>query len=159
MNYSKTMSGWEEFVTRDKEHYYAWLKGVSEELIDFEILELISIAKDQKVIVDTNLPHRVLKKISDPSRVVYMVTTPEISMNEFFNREDEEKQFLLNVIKQTDDPEGNLKRYKDVIQYCNRQELVDEFKDSGFLCITRESLEDDINEKVTQIEDHFGLNK
>ena len=159
MNYFKTMDSWEEFVTRDKITYSNWLKGVNEELIDFEILELISIAKDKKVIVDTNLPHSILKRISDPSRVAYMVTTPEISANAFFEREDEEKQFLLSVIEKTDNPEKTLKEYRETIRYCNREQVVNSFKESGFFCLMRETLDDDINEKLHKIEVHFGLKK
>jgi adenylate kinase family enzyme len=157
MNYFNTMKNWEEFVTRDKEDYANWLDNTSKEQIEFEILELLSIAKDRLVIVDTNLPHEVLERISDRSRVCYMVTTPEISTNEWFNRMDKEKQFLLDVIKKTDKPEKNLKKFKETLAYANRQEVVERFTKSGFFYLVRETLEDDILEKFKQVEEHFGL--
>lgn len=159
MNYFNTMKNWEDFVTRTKEEYADWLDNTAKEQIEFEIVELLSISKDKKVIVDTNIPHEVLERISDRSRVCYMVTTPEISTNEWFNRMDKEKQFLLDVIKNTDKPEENLKKYRETLAYINRQEVVDRFTKSGFFCLFRETVEDDILEKFKQVEEHFGLTK
>ena len=159
MNYFNTMKNWEEFVTRTKEEYADWLDNTAKEQIEFEIVELLSISKDKKVIVDTNIPHEVLERISDRSRVCYMVTTPEISTNEWFNRMDREKQFLLDVIKNTDKPEENLKKYRETLAYINRQEVVDRFVKSGFFYLFRETVEDDILEKLKQVEEHFRLSK
>ncbi|PKK94958.1 MAG: hypothetical protein CVV60_03760 [Tenericutes bacterium HGW-Tenericutes-5] len=86
-----------------------------------------------------------------------MVTTPEISTNEWFNRMDKEKQFLLDVIKKTDKPEENLKKFKETLTYANRQEVVERFTKSGFFYLVRETVEDDILEKFKQVEEHFGL--
>jgi len=159
MNYFNTMGGWEEFVTRDKEDYVRWMKNVSREMVPFEIIELISLSKDKKVIVDTNIPHDILINISDRSRVAYMVATPEISAHEFFNRIDEEKQFLLKVIQNTDKPDENLQKYKETILYANREEVIKSFTESGYFFTERESIDDDIYEKLRLIEEHFGFDK
>lgn len=157
LHYFNTMSGWEEFVTRDKEEYVAWLDGVSKETTELEILTLLSLPRDRKIIVDTNIPHDVLQRISDKSRVAYMVTTPEISRDEFFNRLDKEKNFLLNVIKETDAPERNLMNFKEMIRHANRQEVIDRFANSGFFCIKRNTVNEDVEDKYTLIENHFDL--
>jgi hypothetical protein len=157
MNYFKTMSGWEEFVTRDKEDYEAWMKGVSNELVPFEIMELISISKDKKVIAETNIPHHILVEIADPDHIAYMVSTTEIAMDYFFEREDKEKNFLLDVIHKTQDSEGNLERYKETIAYLNRQEVIDGYLQSGIFCIQRLNVREDIQEKVDLLAIHFGL--
>lgn len=158
MNYFNTMKSWEEFVTRERDEYIAWLNGVSRETTEFEIEELLSlVASGKRIIVDTNIPHEVLAQISDREHVAYMVATPEISTYEWFNREDEEKQFLLDVIKNTDEPEINLKKFQDTLAYANRQEVIDEFINSGFFVVKRESVDDDIMEKLALIEEHFGL--
>lgn len=157
IHYFKTMSGWDEFVTRDKYTYGKWLDDTSTELTPLEIEYLLTLPKDKLVIVDTNIIHEVLKEISDPSRVAYMVTTPEISRDEFFNREDKEKQFLLSVIQSTDKPEENLQSFKEMLLYVNRQEVIDRFTKSGFFYTERKTLEEDINEKFEQVCKHFGL--
>jgi hypothetical protein len=157
MNYFKTMGSWEEFVTRSKEDYDKWIEGVSLETAPFEIETLLSLPKDKRIIVDTNIPHHILKEISDDHHVCYMVTSTEISMNEFFNREDKEKNFLLEVIKNSDNPEENLKHYKDTIAYINREEKINVFRHSGFFCIERKSLDESIDDKINLVEKHFNL--
>ena len=54
--YTKNMKDWKEFVTRTPEEYERWIYSAGKEAAEFEIAELLSIAKDQKVIVDTNIP-------------------------------------------------------------------------------------------------------
>jgi adenylate kinase family enzyme len=157
LHYFETMSSWEEFVTRDKYTYAKWLDGTSEELTYLEIEYLLSQPKDKLIIVDTNITPEVLNKISDYNRVAFMVTTPEISSHEFFNRPDKEKQFLLEVIKKTDQPEKNLKNFKDMILFANRKEVIERFTKSGLFYTERKTLEDDINDKFEKICYHFGL--
>ena len=157
LHYFQTMSGWDEFVTRDKHTYVKWLDDTSSELTYLEIEYLLSLPKDQKIIVDTNIIPAVLKQISDYKRVAFMVTTPEISRDEFFNRPDKEKQFLLNVINKTDKPEENLKNFKDMLLHANREEVIKRFTNSGFFYTERQTIKDDITVKFNQVSKHFGL--
>ncbi|MFP4286923.1 MAG: hypothetical protein ACLFRI_04420 [Candidatus Izemoplasmataceae bacterium] len=157
MNYFNTMKSWEEFLWRSKEDYHAWMENVSLETTPFEILELISLSRNNKVIVDTSIPHHILKEISDKDHVLYMVATEEIAMNEFFNRKDREKQFLLSVIEKNDEKEALLAHYKKTIAYFNRKEIIDYYKNSGFHCIQRKTLDEPINEKVKLAEQYFKL--
>ena len=157
LHYFETMSSWEEFVTRDKYTYTKWMEDVALEITDLEIEYLLNLPKDRKVIVDTNINHDVLSQISDRSRVAYMVTTPEISRDEFFNRMDSEKQFLLGVIEKTDQPEKNLQNFKDMLLYANRQEVIERFTKSGFFYTERKQVNEDVNEKFRLIESHFNL--
>ena len=113
--------------------------------------------KDKKIIVDTNIPHDILMRISDRSRVAYLVTTPEISRDEFFNRVDDEKQFLLDVIAKSSNPQKNLQNFKDMILHANRQEVIDGFTKSGYFYVERKTIEEDIKDKFEMIERHFGL--
>ena len=63
--YLKILTDWKEFVTRSPEEYERWIFSVGREAAEFEIAELISISREKKVIVDTNIPLDVLKEISD----------------------------------------------------------------------------------------------
>lgn len=157
MNYFNTKSSWEEFVTRSKEDYDEWMVGCALETVPFEIIELISLSRNQKVITETNIPHHILSQISDRDHVIYMVATTEIAMNYFFDRPDREKQFLFDVIKRTNNPEQNMINYKKTIAYCNRQSKIDEFLNSGYYCIQRKSIEEDIEDKILLAEKHFKL--
>ena len=66
LSYFETMSGWNEFLNRTPEEYYAWIRNASEEAAEFEIAELIRLsAKGKKIIVDTNISPEILHEISD----------------------------------------------------------------------------------------------
>jgi hypothetical protein len=156
MNYFKTMSGWEAFVTRSPEEYRDWMEGVSRELVPFEIAELISLSRNQKVIVDTSIPVDVLKEISDEKHVAIMLTTTEQSVNAFFEREDREKQFLLRQIMMTKNPEKTMQTYKEGLALINGEDVIQKYLNSGFKCFFRnESIS--LEERYKEICQHFGF--
>ena len=88
--YTRIMPSWQAFVLRTPEEYEAWIDGSSEELIGFEIAELIRLSADRKVIVDTNIPCEVLHRISSPNRVAILLSKQATSVERFFDRPDEE---------------------------------------------------------------------
>ena len=95
--YNKMLSDWREFVTRTPEEYERWIYAVGREAAEFEIAELIAISQDKKVIVDTNIPLDILHEISDYNHVAVMLSPQSMSVERFFDRNDPDKQFLLNV--------------------------------------------------------------
>jgi hypothetical protein len=99
----------------------------------------------------------VLEKISEKSRIAIMLTTPDISKEVFFNREDQDKNFILNVLNQTKNSKKNIERYKNLIRYLNREEQIKSYIDSGLFFTFRSSLSDDIMDRVSEIEEHFRL--
>jgi len=109
------------------------------------------------VIVDTNIPHDILVKISDYDHVAYMVATPEIAMKSFFHRDDMEKRLLFQVLENMPNPEQAKKHYEETIHYLNRQEKIDAFVNSGYFVIQRKTLEESIDDKIVQLEKHFKL--
>lgn len=154
--YFKTMKSWEEFVSRTPDEYDEWITGGQVEITPFEIEDLIELSRNQKVIVDTNIPVDILHKISDYSHVAILLSPQSISVNDFFNRKDPEKLFILDQIKKTKNPELTLENYKKCIEKVNSLEHYNEFLNSGFKCFIRKensSLEDRYN----QIIEHFKL--
>ncbi|MFP4479114.1 MAG: hypothetical protein ACLFPM_06735, partial [Candidatus Izemoplasmatales bacterium] len=131
MNYFKTMKDWKEFVSRTPKEYSDWLVNTAREMVPFEIIELISLSKNQKVIVDTNIPTDVLKQIADDDHVAILLSEEDMAVNEFFNRSDPEKQFLLSKIKETENPEATLKNYQASIRMANNQDVINDFEKSG----------------------------
>jgi len=156
MNYFKTMKDWKEFVSRTPKEYSDWLVNTAREMVPFEIIELISLSKNQKVIVDTNIPVDILKQIADDDHVAILLADEDMAVNEFFNRPDPEKQFLLNKIKETDNPEATLKNYRESIRSANNQEVIDEYKKSGFKCFWRTE-DSSLEERYERIVKHFKL--
>ena len=157
--YFETMSGWQEFLNRTPDIYYNWSCTSSLEAAEIEIAELIKLsARNKKIIVDTNIPLETLHEISDYDHVAVMLSPQSMSVEKFFDRSDPEKQFLLNQIKKSDNPEKTMANFHACIAKCNSQQEYDMFKSSGFFTIIRESTETDTkNEVLTALEKHFRL--
>ena len=158
LNYFNSMLSWQEYVSRTPEEFESWFNGVSEEVTGFEIAELIRVSANQKVIVDTNIPCDVLWKISDYEHVAVMLSPQSMSVEQFFNRGDEEKNFLLSEIKKCPDCDKVLQNFKDCIARVNSQARYDKFANSGFFTMVREDIVTDTREeKLIILAKHFGL--
>lgn len=156
--YNKNLKDWRDFVTRSPEEYERWIYSVGREAAEFEVAELLSLSKDKKIIVDTNIPLDILKEISDYAHVAVMLSPQSMSVERFFDRSDPEKQFLLNIIDSCDDPEAVMKNYREGLARINSQEHYDEFANSGFFVVIREDNGIDTREEVCDtIAKHFGL--
>ena len=156
--YNRLLTDWKEFVTRSPEEYERWIYAVGREAAEFEVAELISVSKDKKVIADTNIPLDILKEISEYSRVAVMLCPQSMSVERFFNRDDPEKQFLLNVIDSCDDPIAVMDNYRQGLARINSKEHYDEYANSGFFTVVREDNGVDTREEVCRrIANHFGL--
>ena len=156
--YMKSLTDWKEFVTRTPEEYERWIYGTGREAAEFEIAELLSLAKEKKVIVDTNIPIDILKEISDYHHVAVMLSPQSMSVERFFDRSDPEKQFLLSVIDSCDDPESVMENYKKGLARINSQEHYNEYANSGFFTLVREDDGKDTRESVCELlAKHFEL--
>ena len=93
--YTAGLTDWHDFIRRTPDEYEAWIDGVSKEceILELRILEGLS-AQERPVFVDTNVSVSTLKEISDEKHVLIMLAPPEISVKNFFDRPDKEKQFL-----------------------------------------------------------------
>ncbi len=154
--YFKTMKSWEEFVTRTPEEYDAWITGGQVEITPFEIEDLIELSKNHKVIVDTNIPLDILHKISEYNHVAILLSPQFMSVNEFFNRKDPDKLFILEQIMKTENPEITLENYKKCIAKVNSIEHYNEFLNSGFKCFIRDE-NSILEDRYNQIVRHFKL--
>lgn len=155
----KTLTDWKEFVTRTPEEYERWIYSTSREAAEFEVAELISIAQDRKVIVDTNIPLDILKEISNYNHVAVMLSPLSMSVDHrFFDRSDPEKQFLLNVIESCEDSKTVMENYRRGLELINGQKHYDEYANSGFFTVVRQDTQKDTREEVCEtIARHFGL--
>lgn len=156
--YMKNLTDWKDFVTRSPEEYERWIYSSAREIAGVEVAELISIARDKKVIVDTNIPVDLLKEISEYNHVAVMLSPQSMSVERFFDRSDPEKQFILSVIDSCHNSEEVMENYKRGLALINSKEHYDEFANSGFFTIVREDNGIDTREEVCdKIAKHFGL--
>lgn len=158
ISYMNTKPSWQHFVSRTPDEYEAWADGNARELAEFEIAELIRLSGDQKVIVDTNIPCDLLHEISDYDHVAILLSPQAMSVDRFFERDDEEKQFLLSVIRSCPDPEATLKNFRACIARVNHPKRYEAFEKSGFYTLTRQDAVTDTREEMlSALAKHFGL--
>lgn len=158
--YFDTMSGWEEWLSMTPEEHWEWLQSVSRECAEIEILELTRLsASGKKIIADTNMPLDVLREISDYGHVAVMLCDPpDISATRFFDRDDEDKKFMMEQIKKCKDPEATLKNFNSWALYHPPVEI--DWNNTGFFTYTRSDFDNDTREETLEIlARHFGLSK
>lgn len=156
--YFDTMSGWEEWLSMTPEEHWRWTEQVSRECAEIEILELTKLSADgRKIIVDTNIPVDVLREISDYRHVAVMLCDPpDICAQRFFQRDDPDKQFMLEQIRRCRDPEAVRKNFDAWMTYRPPEET--DWQHTGFFTYTRSDFGSDTREEVLRIlAEHFGL--
>ncbi len=158
--YFQTMKDWKEFLSRTPEEYDKWIVGVSMEAAEIEVAELIRISQNQKVIVDTNIPLKILCEIADYHQVAVMLSPQSMSVEKFFDRDDAEKQFIKEQIMNTENPEATMANFKACLAKVNSKEHYAEYANSGFFTLVRTNATHNIvDEKIEVLASHFQLNK
>ena len=156
--YNRELTDWREFVLRSPEEYERWIYAVGREAAEFEVAHLLTLPREQKVIVDTNIPLDLLREISDYSRVAVMLAPSSMSVERFFDREDPEKQFLLGVIESCPDPAFAMANYREGLSRINSLAHYEEYANSGFFTVLRREEDGDTKEAVCKtLAQHFGL--
>ncbi len=158
--YFETMKNWQEFINRTPEEYSRWIDGITEEVMEFEIAYLMSISHSQKVIVDTNITTDILQRIADYNQVAIMLSPQSMSVDYFFEREDEDKKFFKEQIMKAENPEKTMANFRECITRINSKENYDKFANSGFFTIVRrDAVADTKLETLNLLAKHFGLEK
>lgn len=150
--------GMEEWLNMSPKEHYDWMNKVARECAEIEIMELVKLAASgKKVIVDTNISPEILHEISDYNHVAMLLCDPpDISAKKYFDRDDPDKQFIMEQIKRCKNPDATLKNYDSWILYHPADEV--DFANSGFFSITRSDFEKDTREEVLEaLAKHFGL--
>ncbi len=157
LSYISTMKDWQEFIGRTPKEYDEWITGCNYEATELEIIRLIQLVKGgKKIFVDTNIPIEILKVISTYNNVAIMLSPKSMSVERFFDREDEEKQFILSKIEEAKDPEKAMENYKQCLELMNSNEKYKAFEESGFFTMIRTE-DRKLADALEQLEKHFGL--
>lgn len=96
----------------------------------------------------------ILKKITDYNQVAIILSPQAMSVDFFFERGDEEKQFLLSQINRVENLEKTMNNFRACLAKMNSQKVYDEWLNSGFFTIVRENTRDEVLSILTK---HFGL--
>ena len=155
--YFRTMSGWQEFISRSPEEYDNWITGTGREAAELEIILLLRLsATGKKIFVDTNISPDILREISDYHHVAIMLSPQWMGVDRFFDRPDPEKQFLYQKILEAPDPKWAMSNYRNILETINSREHYEEFANSGFFTHLRTE-ESTLEGTLSQLEEHFLL--
>ena len=156
--YFQTMKNWQEFINRTPQEYFNWIVGTQKELVEFEIMHLISVSRAQKTIVDTNIPLDILRQIADYNQVAIMLSPQSLSVDRFFDRDDADKVFLKQRISEAENPEKTMENFLACMAKVNSQEIYDDFANSSFFTIVRQDTDEDTKtETMNILAKHFDL--
>ncbi|MBQ6715117.1 MAG: GNAT family N-acetyltransferase [Clostridia bacterium] len=156
--YFLRMKGFEEYVMRPPEEFERWLMSVSKEVSEFEIAHLISVSRDKKVIVDTNLSPETLKRISAYNRTAFMLSEESMSVQKFFDRMDPEKNMILRTIRNMPNAEEAYQNFRNCIARVNSRSHFEKYQNSGFFTLLRKESDGDTKDEVlSRLSKHFLL--
>ena len=141
------------FFAQEPRKYADWMQQELREETEFLIADLISVAKEQKIIVDAIVPIDILKEITDYEHVILLFAPDEMKRQHYFDRADKDEvyQFILSF----PDGEELLKNVIEALNIDNKSER-DAFVNSGFKYIERTD-NDSIENTLEIIEKHFGF--
>ena len=142
----------DEFFGRSVKEYKKWLLGNKREQLDYVLLDLIKLSRDQVILCDLHIVVEEADKITDPSRIAFMISKPENIVDTYCNRPDH--QPFNDFIHSATDYE----KAKAVCEQTLTEINVDAYnfiKNSDYFWVERDNNRS-VEDTATLVEKHFG---
>lgn len=142
----------DEFFGRSVKEYKNWLLGNKREQLDYVLLDLIKLSRDQVILCDLHIVVEEADKITDPSRIAFMISKPENIVDTYCNRPDH--QPFNDFIHSATDYE----KAKAVCEQTLTEINVDAYnfiKNSDYFWVERDNNRS-VEDTATLVEKHFG---
>ena len=150
---NKSFANADAFFGRSVEEYKGWLLGNTREQLDFVLLDLIQLSQKQMVICDCHLTLEQAQRISDPSRVAFLIKDPGNLIDDYCNRPDH--QGFRNFLYSATDVEQAKKVAGETLKSLNEQRYAD-IKNSEYFWVERTE-SSTVEDTLRRVEQHFGL--
>ena len=150
---NKAFKDADEFFGRTVEEYEKWLIDNTREQLDFVLLDLIRLSQNQIVLCDCHLTVEEADKLTEASRIVFLIKEPSDLVDDYCNRPDH--QAFSDFINSTSDIEKAKARCNATLKSLNEKRCND-IKCSNYFWIERTE-NSTVNETVRKVEQHFGL--
>ena len=85
---NKAFKNADDFFGRTVEEYKQWLIDNTREQLDFVLLDLIRLSQSQIVLCDCHLTVDDADRLTDPSRIVFLIKEPSNLVDDYCNRPD-----------------------------------------------------------------------
>lgn len=145
----------DEFFGRTTEEYQKWLIDNRREQLDFILLDLIRLSQNQTVLCDCHLTAEEADRLTEPSRIVFLIREPLNLVEEYCNRPDH--QDFKDFINSASDVAQAKALCNVTLQELNRK-AIEQIKNSSYLWIERKQ-NSTVEDSVRQVERHFGLSR
>ena len=150
---NKAFKDADEFFGRTVEEYKKWLIDNTREQLDFVLLDLIRLSQNQIVLCDCHLTVEEADKLTEASRIVFLIKEPSDLVDDYCNRPDH--QAFSDFINSTSDIEKAKAICNETLKSLNEKRCND-IKCSNYFWIERTE-NSTVNETVRKVEQHFGL--
>lgn len=143
----------DEFFSRTYLDYAKWIINNTREQLDFVILDLIRLSKEQRVICDLHLTVDEAKKLTDYNRVIFLIKEPSNIIEDYCNRKDHEdfKKFINSATNHLKAKQNCNKTLEYVID-----KRYKEIKNSDFFWIERNG-DSTVENTLYEVEKHLML--
>ena len=150
---NKVFKDADEFFGRTVEEYKQWLIDNTREQLDFVLLDLIRLSQNQIVLCDCHLTVEEADKLTEPSRIVFLIKEPSKLVDDYCNRADH--QGFNNYINSTSDVEKAKALCNETLKSINvkRCEMI---KASKYFWLERNE-SSTVAETTKKVERHFSL--
>lgn len=148
----RRFSSADEFFGRSVDEYRAWLLDNARQQLDFVLLDLIRLAQDRPVLCDVILTIDEADRLTDVSRVAFLIRDPANLIDDYCNRPDH-KDFSDFINSATDVARAKA-TCNETLWSINAQRL-DAIKHSRYFWLERTS-SSTVEDTVRKVERHFN---
>ena len=142
----------DEFFGRTVEEYKKWLIDNTREQLDFVLLDLIRLSQNQIILCDCHLTVEEADKLTESSRVAFLIKDPSDLVDDYRNRPDHEG--FNNFINSTTNLEKAKATCNATLKEINLKRCK-QIKSSKYFWLERNE-ESTVNETIRKVEHHFG---
>lgn len=150
---NKTFQNADEFFGRSVEEYKQWLIDNTREQLDFVLLDLIRLSQNRIVLCDCHLTVDEAQRLTEPSRIVFLLREPSNLVEDYCNRPDH--QGFSNFINSATDAKKAKAVCNETLKSLN-EKRYNEIKASEYYWLERTKTST-VEETVEKVERHFGL--
>ncbi len=150
---NKTFKNADEFYGRSVDEYKKWLLDNTREQLDFVLLDLIRLSQNQIVLCDCHLTMEQAQKITEPSRIVFLIKEPSNLIDDYCNRPDH--QDFFRFINSASDVEKAKETCNETLRSLNEKHYSD-IKESDYFWLERTS-ESTVEDTVQKVERYFKM--
>lgn len=148
---TKRFKNADEFFLRSVESYTKWLTDNTREQLDFVLLDLIRLSQNQIVLCDCHLTIEEADKLTDVSRVAFLIKDPSNLIEDYCNRPDH--QDFNNFINSSTNVENAKATCNRTLRNINT-EIYKKIKNSHYFWLERDE-NSTVEKTVYKVEKHF----